>query len=223
MIDILKKLVIFDCDGVLVDSEPISCRIVAEAFTKAGYPITTEEYIHNFVGKSISTSMKLATKEKGIKFPDGFYWDNIRSKTLAAFEKDLQPIDGILDVLSEITLPKVIASSSELERIKFSLKKTGIIKYFNEEEIYSAQMVKRGKPFPDLFLHVAAEQGVTPADCIIIEDSVAGVQAATAAGIDVIGFTGGSHILSKEAHATRLKNHGARAILSDMRDLLAFL
>ncbi|MHA1539987.1 MAG: HAD family hydrolase [Alphaproteobacteria bacterium] len=217
----MKKLIIFDCDGVLVDSEPISCRIVAEAFTAVGYPISTEDYIHNFVGKSITTVMKMVTEEHGLIFPDGFYWEGIKPKTIAAFEQELQPIDGIIDVLSGVTLPKVIASSSELERIKFSLRKTGVIDHFEEENIYSAQMVKRGKPFPDLFLHVAAEQGVDPADCLIIEDSVAGVQAATAAGIDVLGFTGGSHIYSKPDHAARLTKHGAKDTFSKMSDLLS--
>jgi HAD superfamily hydrolase (TIGR01509 family) len=208
-------LLIFDCDGVLVDSEPIACRVDAQCFTDAGFPISTEELARRFTGKSAAAIADELAAQHGRHPPPGL--DALRqAKVLAAFTQELQPIPGVADALAAIRLPRCVASSSHSQRIAHSLELTGLRQFFGEN-IYSATMVARGKPAPDLFLYAAQKMNTSPALCLVIEDSPAGVQAGKAAGMRVFGFTGGSHC--KPGHADNLRSAGADYVFESMAEL----
>lgn len=182
------RYVIFDCDGVLVDSEPISNRVLAEALTGIGLPMTTEESIESFMGRSWASNAAVIEERLGRKVPADLrarYLDDMH----AAFERELQPVPGIAAALDRIDLPWCVASSSDPGQISFSLGHTGLLDRF-DGRLFSATEVEHGKPAPDLFLHAAAQMGWAPADCGVVEDSPAGVQAGLAAGMTVFGYAG---------------------------------
>ena len=209
------KLLIFDCDGVLIDSEIIACRVDAECFGEIGIAITAEEIAENFVGISSATMFAAIETRHGRKLPDDFA-QRLRARLEAAFATELQPMPGIAATLDSLPTARCVASSSYPDRLSFTLGRTGLLDYF-APHIFSATMVKRGKPAPDLFLYAAAQMRVDPRDCLVIEDSRAGVEAANAAGMRVLGFVGGAHC--RPDHADRLRSAGANAIFSDMREL----
>jgi HAD superfamily hydrolase (TIGR01509 family) len=184
-------LVIFDCDGVLVDSEPISFAVLRDVLSDAGVELSESRAYRQFLGKSMASIARMIADEFALELSDD-HIEDIRTRLFARFAAELQPIPGIRHVLESLELPHCVASSSQPERIRLSLTKTGLIDYF-EPNIFSATMVSRGKPEPDLFLHAAGKMGFAPADCIVIEDSPAGIQAAHSAGMRVFAFTGGSH------------------------------
>lgn len=184
-------LVIFDCDGVLVDSEPISFAVLRDTLVGAGVELSESHAYRHFLGKSMASITRLVADEFSISLSED-HIETMRAELFARFQAELQPVRGVADVLGGLTLPHCVASSSQMERIRLSLTKTGLIGYF-EPNIFSATMVKRGKPEPDLFLHAAKSMGFAPADCIVVEDSPAGIQAAHSAGMRVFAFTGGSH------------------------------
>ena len=184
-------LVIFDNDGVLVDSEPISNRILADHLTELGHPTTYEDSIRDYMGSAMHRIHDLVRERSGRALPVDFD-DAFHGRVFAAFERELEPVAGAEDVLEKLTadaVPYCLASSGSHERIRVALKKTGLYARFSEERIFSAQDVGRGKPAPDLFLHAARSLGVPPERCAVVEDSLLGVQAARAAGMDVYGFT----------------------------------
>jgi beta-phosphoglucomutase-like phosphatase (HAD superfamily) len=149
-----QKYIIFDCDGVLVDSEIIACRLEAQALTDAGYPISTEDNIRQFAGKSQQSIMSIVETALGKPLPTDFD-DKLNQKILAALSQELQPIAGIKDVLEKLHHQGIefcIASSGSMEKILNSLNVTGLNSFFAHERIFSASMVKNGKPAPDLFL-----------------------------------------------------------------------
>jgi HAD superfamily hydrolase (TIGR01509 family) len=191
MADVEKGLVIFDCDGVLVDSEPISVDVLVKAMRDLGVDIDEEGAYQRFLGRSLATLTSTLETEFNI-FADQQFLDRIRNDLYERFKTDLKPIAGIGATIDALDLPVCVASSSQPERIRLSLRLTGLLERF-EPHIFSATMVERGKPAPDLFLHAAARMGVEPAHCIVIEDSPAGIMAARAAGMTVFAFTGGSH------------------------------
>jgi HAD superfamily hydrolase (TIGR01509 family) len=187
------KLIIFDCDGVLVDSEAISNRIDAEMLTSIGYSVTEEENTRKFVGLGYKELKKVVYEESGIHVSDAFIQD-IQTKIMKVFETELRPL--MLPVLSSDFLKnnaKCVASSSHRERVLASLRITGQHVFFQEEHVFTASQVKNTKPAPDLFLFAAEQMGYKPHDCLVIEDSAAGIEAAHAAGMPVIGFLGGGH------------------------------
>jgi HAD superfamily hydrolase (TIGR01509 family) len=189
----VSKLIIFDCDGVLVDSEMIANKIDAEALTKLGYPLTAEESIRKFTGLSGKSVVSKIFEESNILLPED-YFTLRQPNLLKAFEKELSSlIVPVLEVLEEKNIQKCVASSSLKSRVMHCLKITNQMHFFKEENIFTSQLVERGKPFPDLFLHAAKNLRFDPKDCIVIEDSAAGVEAAIAANMQVIGFLGGSH------------------------------
>lgn len=186
------RLVIFDCDGVLVDSEPIAIDVLVETVAALGVTISTEVAYRDFLGRTLKTiSASLATGH-GVTM-DSAALEDMRHRLYTRYESALQPMPGIASVLDTLDIPTCVASSSVYERIEISLKLTGLYNRFFPN-VYSATMVRRGKPAPDLFLFAAEQMGVAPADCVVIEDSPAGVMAAQAADMAVIAFTGGSHI-----------------------------
>ncbi|NJP48224.1 HAD family hydrolase [Actinacidiphila epipremni] len=185
-------LVIFDNDGVLVDSEPISNRILAECLTEAGYPTTTEESVRDFMGAAMHRVHDVVWERAGERLPAGFDAD-YHGRVFAAFERELVAVEGAATVVEKLAadgVPYCLASSAGHERIRVALRKTGLYRLFGEERIFSAQDVGRGKPAPDLFLHAARTMGVPPERCAVVEDSALGVAAARAAGMDVYGYTG---------------------------------
>lgn len=209
-------LIIFDNDGVLVDSEPISNTILAEHLTELGFPTSYEESIRDYMGSAMHRVHELIQERTGQTLPADFD-DAFHARVFAAFERELQPVAGAADVLAKLVadgVPYCVASSGSHERIRVGHRKTGLDEWFEEEWVFSAQDVGRGKPAPDLFLYAAERMGVAPQRCAVVEDSPLGVQAARAAGMDVYGFTA-------MTPADRLQ--GADALFSDMAQLRELL
>jgi HAD superfamily hydrolase (TIGR01509 family) len=209
-------LVMFDCDGVLVDSEPIINRAHAEVLSECGYQITPETLIERFCGTSDAEMLGIIESEWGRRLPAD-YEAQIAEIVDAHCEKALAAFPGIHEVLDGLDLPACVASSGTLRRIRKSLGIVGLLDRF-EPHIFSAEMVTRGKPAPDLFLYSAFNMGVDASRCLVIEDSGAGVQGAVSAKMTVIGFCGGGHC--SPAHGQILSRYGANAVISCFEELL---
>jgi HAD superfamily hydrolase (TIGR01509 family) len=210
------ELVIFDNDGVLVDSEPLSNRILADYLTEVGHPTTYEDSVRDFMGAAVHRIHDVVRERSEQALPAGF--DAVfHARVFAAFERELEPVAGVRVVLEKLAadgMPYCLASSGSHERIRVALRKTGLYATFGERRIFSSQDVGRGKPAPDLFLHAARTMGVPPERCAVVEDSLLGVQAARAAGMDVYGFTA-------MTPAAKLKDATAVfAAMSELPDLL---
>lgn len=189
----MNKLVIFDCDGVLVDSEILAHQGDIETLLAMGYPITLEESIKRFTGINENRFRQIIFEETGINIPDEFF-EQRKHALLKTFKRHLNPLIEV--VLLELYAKKInmcVASSSPRDRVTVALECTNQINFFLSSSIFVSQQVKKGKPAPDLFLLAADEMGYLPENCIVIEDSAAGIKAAISAGMDVIGFLGGSH------------------------------
>jgi HAD superfamily hydrolase (TIGR01509 family) len=210
------EVVIFDCDGVLVDSEVIALAETRQALGEAGLPLSDEEVFDRFLGLSAEAVARDAEQDLGAALPASFSADLTR-RILAGFENELKGIAGIRQALAGLGAKVCVASSSPPERIRRSLAAVGYAQLF-EPNIFSASAVARGKPNPDLFLHAAREMGAATQACLVIEDSVPGVQAAKAAEMRVFGFIGGSHI-SGPSQGDRLSAAGAALIFADMTEL----
>ena len=208
-------LVIFDCDGVLVDSEVISCRAHAATLTRHGYPITDEQVLQRFLGVSDREARLIIETEMGRKLPDDFD-AQVKEATLKFYAGDLKAIAHVADAIAAIDLPKCVASSGTPEKIRHGLDCAGLYRQL-APHIFSATQVTRGKPAPDLFLFAAEQMRSLPARCVVIEDSVPGVTGAVAAGMTVLGFHGGSHC--QAGHADKLAKAGAALVFDDMRQL----
>src|SRR5262249_521264 len=178
-------LIVFDCDGVLVDSEVLSCRCLSEVLAASGIALDLTEAIELFLGRS-TTAVLHHYAAHGQKLPDNFLSD-LKLRVRETFQSSLQPIEGVRSLLSGLRVPHCVAASSDLDRVAFSLARTGLSSYFGDR-IYTAQMVANGKPAPDLFLYAAEKMRAAPARTLVIEDSVSGVAAAKAAGMKVWGF-----------------------------------
>ena len=170
------KLVIFDCDGVLVDSEPLAMRVLLELIAEQGIAMTSEVAFRSYLGRSLASISESLTQSHGAHL-DEVSLRSMRDRLYALYRRELKPTSWIDDILAGLELPFCVASSSQVERIRLSLELTGLSRRFGEN-IYSASMVANGKPAPDLFLHAAREMGVAPEHCLVIEDSPAGILAA---------------------------------------------
>ncbi|MFF2780840.1 HAD family hydrolase [Streptomyces sp. NPDC058052] len=209
-------LVIFDNDGVLVDSEPLSNRLLAGYLTELGHPTTYEDSLRDYMGAALHRIHDLVEERTGKRLPEDFD-DTFHSRVFAAFQEALEPVEGAVEVLKRLMadgVPYCVASSGSHERIRVGHRKTGLDAWFPAEVVFSAEDVGRGKPAPDLFLHAAARMGVAPERCVVVEDSRLGVQAAVAAGIDVYGFT---------AMTPEDRLAGARGLFSRMDELPGIL
>ncbi|MFD5160495.1 HAD family hydrolase [Streptomyces hawaiiensis] len=209
-------LVIFDNDGVLVDSEPISNRLLAAYLTELGHPTSYEESIRDYMGSAMHRIHELVLERTGQRLPESFD-DVFHARVFAAFEQELVAVagaSGVLEKLAADGVPYCVASSGSHERIRVGHRTTGLDQWFDEERIFSSQDVGRGKPAPDLFLYAAERMGVAPERCVVIEDSPLGVRAAVAAGMDVYGFT---------AMTPAEKLAGAGRLFSDMGELADLL
>jgi len=208
-------MIIFDCNGVLVDSEPLATAIVSQEFMRAGFALTPDVVARYFTGRRPADMFAEIEAISGRKLPAGFA-ATVMAATLRRFRAELRATQHMSYALSWLRGPKCVASSSSIDRIRVSLESTDLIRFF-EPHLFSAGEVRNGKPAPDLFLHVAGKMGVQPADCIVVEDSPVGVTAGATAGMTVIGFVGGSHAGSQLGG--HLHSAGARAVISDMRAL----
>ncbi|MFF6881314.1 HAD family hydrolase [Streptomyces sp. NPDC012474] len=209
-------LVIFDNDGVLVDSEPISNRLLAAYLTELGHPTSYEESIRDYMGSAMHRIHEIVLQRTGQRLPESFD-DVFHTRVFAAFEQDLVAVagaSGVLEKLAADAVPYCVASSGSHERIRVGHRTTGLDRWFDEGRIFSSQDVGRGKPAPDLFLYAASRMGVSPERCVVVEDSPLGVQAAIAAGMDVYGFT---------AMTPAEKLAGASGLFSDMGQLADLL
>jgi len=183
-------LIIFDCDGVLVDSEVLSCGCLSEVLHERGVELSIEQVLRLFLGRSTADVIEYC-QAAGKPLPNDFLTD-LSLRIRETFRCQLESIAGVGTLLSELRIPFCVASSSDLERVCFSLELTGLAGHFGNR-VYTSQMVRCGKPAPDLFLHAAAAMGSKPDRTLVIEDSVSGVMAAKAAGMRVWGFVGGAH------------------------------
>ncbi len=182
----MTRSVIFDCDGVLVDSELISNTVLAGLLTGAGLPTTYEDCMRDYRGRSMESVMVLAAQRNGSALPENLaarYYAEVE----AVFARELQPVPGVLAALERISLPSCVASSGPHHKMAVTLRTTGLWDRF-EGRIFSATEVASGKPAPDLFLHAAASMGFDPASTAVVEDSLPGVEAAVAAGMRALAF-----------------------------------
>ena len=183
------ELVIFDCDGVLIDSERLSVRLDVMMFGELGWPMSEAEVIERFIGRSDRDTRAAIEAHLGRPLPDG--WDEpFKPMYAELFAAELTPVDGVLEALDAITLPSCVASSATHEHLQRMLGLTGLYERF-AGRIFSSDDVARGKPAPDVFLHAAAQMSARPSGCVAVEDSRAGVQAARAAGMRVLAYAGG--------------------------------
>jgi HAD superfamily hydrolase (TIGR01509 family) len=211
-------LVIFDCDGVLVDSETISCATVASMLTRHGVACDLPAALTRFLGSPASAVIDAYARASGHPPPEDFVrqW---REQLFTAFASDLAPVAGARETIETLRLPYCVASSSDGERIELALRKTSLWDLF-KGRVFSTTMVAHGKPAPDLFLLAAATSGVAPARCVVVEDSVNGIIAAKAAGMTAYGFTAGSHYAVLD-QTQGLLGAGADLIIGSMQELRA--
>jgi HAD superfamily hydrolase (TIGR01509 family) len=212
-------LVIFDCDGVLVDSEVIFARVLAQCLNEADFPATDGEALQLGFGRNRNTLEAAVEARYGHALPEGFI-ETMRARSSLVLERELRPMPGIAELLSVLPRARCVASNGHLTRVRERLALTGLLRFF-DPHVFSATQVAIGKPAPDLFLLAARQLGKAPASCIVVEDSVIGVAAAVAAGMPVIGFCGGSHCA--EDHAGQLTAAGCAQVFTQMADLTTYL
>ncbi|WP_367715483.1 HAD family hydrolase [Nitratireductor sp. GISD-1A_MAKvit] len=215
------ELVIFDCDGVLVDSEVIAARVEARMLTEAGFEITPEELASRYAGLTFRDIL-LSIEESAEAPLQATLLDRAESEVDRKLRKEVKPLEGVHEAVAGVTLPKCVCSNSSQERVEAMLARTQLLSLF-EGHIFSAMETptRQPKPAPDVFLHAAEKMGAAPERCFVIEDSVHGIAGAKAAGMRVIGFTGGAHI--QPGHADLLMEAGAETVIHRFRDLAAVL
>ncbi|MFI9809136.1 HAD family hydrolase [Streptomyces sp. NPDC052301] len=208
------ELVIFDCDGVLVDSERIAARVQVTLGAQLGWPLTEDEVVARFIGRSHAAIREQVAERLGHETA-AVWAERFERLHREAVDAGIAPVEGLLEALEEITLPTCVASSGSHEKMRHTLGRTGLYERF-EGRIHSSTEVARGKPAPDLFLYAAERMGVAPAACVVVEDSRPGVRAARAAGMRALGYAGG---LTPVEH---LEGPGT-VVFHDMRKLPALL
>ncbi len=207
-------LLVFDCDGVLVDSEPLAGAVLNEALNELGLEISLAESAARFTGLSTDSWSRAVTQMLGAPPPADFV-EEVERRTVEAFHRSLRPVRGVETVLRQVGLPRCVASSGSHARIRVSLKLTGLDRWFPDEVIFSREDVACGKPAPDLFMHVARCTGFPVDRCVVVEDSVPGVTAAVAAGMRVFGY-------AERAEPRALRSAGA-TVFTRMNELAALL
>jgi HAD superfamily hydrolase (TIGR01509 family) len=208
-------VVIFDCNGVLVDSEPLANAVLAEELRRVGVALSVDTLAQRFHGRRTADILGAVEAATARELPANFS-TTVAAATLQRLRAELRPIPHAAHALTWIRGPKAVASSSSIDRIRLSLELADLLRFF-ESRLFSANYVPNGKPAPDLFLLAAHRLEVKPKDCIVVEDSAAGVAAANAAGMRPIGFVGGSRTEGRLAR--ELLAAGARAVIADLRAL----
>jgi HAD superfamily hydrolase (TIGR01549 family) len=197
---------IFDFDGVIADSEAIANTVLAETVSELGHPTTLDQALTRYMGRRWSEVITEIEAAIGRPLPDNFS-DQLKLATLERFRTDLKEVSGATDFIRRFAhLPRCIASSSSIDRLQLCLSVLSLEAEFGSH-VYSADMVARGKPHPDIFLYAASKLGVKPNECLVIEDSAGGIRAAIAAGMTVVGLSAASHI--RDGHGLRLRDAGA--------------
>ena len=208
-------LLIFDCDGVLVDSEVIAHQTLLDALAPLGFCMTLQESYGVFAGRSLQDTLRVIERQLGRALPEDFL-QRSRDLLFARFRAALKPVEGVSDAVAALPYRRCVASSSAPDRLRLALDVTGLAASFGDH-VFSATQVAHGKPAPDLFLFAARAMNTAPARCIVIEDSTLGIEAGRAAGMRVIGFAGGGH--ATEELAQRLSAAGAHRVIRSMREL----
>jgi len=219
------KAVIFDFDGVLVNSEIIALAELRDSLSDFGIRLDWNELIDTFLGASFEDIQAYVERETG-KVPEPGFRESWYARLFARYARGLKVIPGVLELLDQLDARRIgycVASGGSYKRLDFALGVTGLRSRF-DGRAFSADSVSRGKPEPDLFLYAAGRLGVGPRDCLVVEDAVAGVRAATAAGIPSLGFVGGSHLADRRAmHGQQFRGAGAIAVIEDLRQMLTFI
>jgi HAD superfamily hydrolase (TIGR01509 family) len=208
------ELVIFDCDGVLVDSEIITNRVFASMLNELGLPVTLDDMFEKFVGRSMAYSLEIIEASLGRNVPENFVHE-YQTRIEAALKSELKAVPGIESALESINVPYCVASSGSHEKMRATLGITGLLPKF-EERLFSATDVAKGKPAPDVFLYAARKLGTPPAACAVVEDTPIGVAAGVAAGMSVYGY-------AAHTPARQLEDAGAHFIFSSMSELPSLL
>jgi len=208
-------LLIFDCDGVLVDSEVIAHQVLLDAIAPLGLAIPLARSFALFSGRSLNDTLAIIEQELGRPLPADFL-DRSRELLFEQFRRCLKPVTGVVDAISVLPYTRCVASSSSFDRLRLALEVTGLSPLFGAN-VFSATQVLLGKPAPDLFLFAAGQMSAAPARCIVIEDSALGVEAGRAAGMRVVGFAGASH--ATDTLRDKLSAAGAHRVIRTMRDL----
>jgi len=211
----MSKQLIFDCDGVLVDSEIIAAHVMVELLNHHGIPIDVPYYLNYCTGKTFSGLKKSLSDQYGVALPDDFI-PQVTEDMEARVTTSLQPIDGINEVLLQLSdIPKAVVSNSDLYQVRDALRITELDHFF--DHLFSSEQVQNAKPSPDVYLFAASELAVRPDDCLVVEDSVSGATAAIAAGMNVIGLLAGRHIV--DGHVDRLRAVGVSKFAEDSGEL----
>ncbi|KQQ78863.1 HAD family phosphatase [Aureimonas sp. Leaf324] len=211
----MPDLVIFDCDGVLVDSEHLAGEALIALHRAHGIDVSGELFA-TIIGMKTVDGLAALAAVTGRTLPPGTEAD-LWPATAAVFRERLRPCEGVVDLLAASELRRCVASSSHPDRLRLSLRVTGLAAYFADDAVFSASEVRRGKPAPDLFLHASARMGADPRRCVVIEDSRFGITAAKAAGMTAIGYTGASHMGPAAAEALRAA--GADHVAGSMAEI----
>lgn len=212
----MSQAIIFDFDGVIADSEVLSNTTLVEIVTELGIPTTLEDAYRDYMGKRFHDIVAAIERSYGRSLPAGFAGD-YQARTLSRFRTGLRPIEGVREFIATFqTLPRCIASSSSPDRLALCLEVLDMEALF-QDRVFSASTVAHGKPHPDIFLHAAANIGIQPEHCIIIEDSASGVIAGRAAGATVVGLLAGGHI--RDGHGAVLTDAGAHYVVNTYREV----
>ncbi|MGC6429503.1 MAG: HAD family hydrolase [Jejuia sp.] len=206
------KCVIFDCDGVLIDSESIAIGVLVDMANEMGANMIFKESLIELKGKSFNSCLALISKLSGKSIPENFEKE-YRARTFETFKKEIQPIKGIKEVLQKLPLPFCTASSGPENKIRLNLEVTGLLPFFGNN-IFSCYTIQKWKPEPDVFLWAAKTMGFQPKECLVIEDSISGVKAAQAGGFDVFGFT--EHDYKNELEGLATKTFKSMNVLLDI-------
>jgi HAD superfamily hydrolase (TIGR01509 family) len=213
------EVVIFDFDGVIADSEGLACEVLARYVTELGVPMSRQEALDRFTGKRVSDVTAMVEQLTGVRLPE--FAEELQRRTFDAFKTDLREVSGVGHFLeSQKGLRRCIASSSAPKRIRFCLSLLQLDRYFGDN-IFSADQVARGKPYPDIFLYAARKMGVDSTKAVVIEDSPGGVQAAVSANMRVIGLLAATHLSA--GHGERLRAAGATLIAKDYDEVSAII
>ena len=214
------ELIIFDFDGVLVDSETMGCQIWSDVFAKHGMTVPAKDIMEKYTGKTGTLICSLIEREYGYHIPDGFL-DEVNETTESIMAKELKTVAGVLETMPRLTVPVCIASGSRPKRLNMCLDVTGLRRWFPDETVFSSHFVKHGKPEPDLFFLAAGKMNVPYEKCLVIEDSTAGIIGAKAAGMRSFGFVGASHCTPERGR--QLLESGAELLFDDFTQLLDLL
>jgi len=213
-------MVIFDCDGVLVDSEPLAFRVLLEGLTAAGHVMDEQAAYDRFLGRSLANLQSVLRREFGVEL-NAARLEEMRLRLFEVYRQELKPMPGVVETLDKLTIPYCVASSSLPDRMRLSLEVTELLPRF-DPHLFSATMVANGKPEPDLFLYAAQEMGFPPEACLVIEDTAPGITAAQRAGMTVFAFTGGGHARGP-GYRQSLEALSPAVLFDDMRQLPALI